>query len=65
MTESQGTRARSLVKAVACLVLGLFVAGCSGGSDTPIKKSSDQPPGSVPPGGPGPDGKPLNRGSGR
>jgi hypothetical protein len=65
MTGLRGTKAKRLVIAVACVVLGLQFAGCSGGSDTPVKKTSDPAAGSVPPGGPGPDGKPVNRGSGR
>ena len=63
MTELRGTRAIALGGAFACLVLGLQAAGCSGESVT--KKSSDRPADSVAPGGPGPDGKPVNRGSGR
>jgi hypothetical protein len=65
MTELRGTRAIALGGAFAFLVLGLQVAGCSGESETVTKKSSDRPTDSVAPGGPGPDGKPVNRGSGR
>jgi hypothetical protein len=65
MTDLHGTKARAIVRTIACLVLGMAVVGCSGESDPVTKKSSDRPAGSVPPGGPGPDGKPVNRGSGR
>jgi hypothetical protein len=67
MTEPYDSKSRFFRKAATILVLGVQVAGCSGGSEpeTPTKKASDLPPTSRPPGGPGPDGKPLNRGSGR